>query len=175
MKKIDKFVIAHIDDDPLVLDMVKLALEQNRYYAVRSYNTAEEFLGRESRDKKPDLIILDYFLNSKVPSAMSGSELVEIFRGQENRIPIIIISSQKKVSVALDLVKLEVVDYIEKTEDFVSKIGGAVANVINMKKVEFEKKKISYIIKKDKEHLFMLLILLIAGMSVFYLLYDIFL
>jgi DNA-binding NtrC family response regulator len=168
MNQLKKFTIAHIDDDPIVLDMTRLVLEQNENLEISSYSTAEEFLGSIDQKGEPQLIIVDYFLNSKVPSAMSGSKLIEIFRKQSDQIPFIVISSQKKISVGLKLIKLRVVDYIVKTDDFTSKVVRSVNSVIQIRQKEFEKRVADKIIRKDKMHLMIVSLFFIATISIIY-------
>ena len=43
MKTLRKTVIAHVDDDPIILDMIRLILSQNNKFELKSYNTGEEF------------------------------------------------------------------------------------------------------------------------------------
>jgi DNA-binding NtrC family response regulator len=164
----NKITIAHIDDDPVVLDMTKLVLEKCNRFSVRSYSTAEDFLDQLVDENKPELLIVDYFLNSKISSAMSGSQLIKIFRNQKEEIPVIVISSQKSLTVALDLIQLEVVDYIEKTDGFVSKIVDSVNSVLEMQTNEVEKEKVSKVLKKDKKHLFLISLFFLSLLSVGY-------
>lgn len=175
MDNLQKFTIAHIDDDPMILDMTKLILEQNEHFEISSYSTAEDFLSAIELKGKPHLVIVDYFLNSKIPSAMSGSKLIQIFRSQRDQIPVIVISSQKKLSVALKLIKLQVVDYIEKTDDFSSRIVDSVNDVIKMQKICFKKNQIARVIRKDQEHLLRLALILFSGLAITYLLGMVFL
>jgi two-component system response regulator AtoC len=166
MIKSTKFRIAHIDDDPIILDLAKMILEQNDQFEVISYNTAEEFLSHIEERGKPDLIIVDYFLNSKIPSAMDGSKLLEIFRKNNDQIAAIVISSQKDVDIALDLIQLSVADYIEKTDDFAKKILESVENVFEMKKIDNEGVGIIQTIRKDRKHLLIVALFLFAGISI---------
>ena len=168
MKKDGKFKIAHIDDDPIILEMVKLILNQYENLVVSSYDTAEEFLGAIEKKGKPNLIIVDYFLNSKISSAMSGYKLIEICRKTSDNMPFIVVSSQKKISVGLDLVGLQVVDYIDKTDDFSSKIVKSVNSVIEIKQKEAEKKVAERFIRKDKNHLIMVSLFFLAIISIIY-------
>ena len=153
MKTLRKTVIAHVDDDPIILDMIRLILSQNEKFELKSYNTGEEFLRSITSINKPDILIVDYFLNSKIPTAMSGKDLISIFRNRGDNIPIIVISSQKKLEVALDLIKLHVADYIEKTGEFTTKIMDSVEEIINIKGLKKEQNHMTKFIEKDTRHL----------------------
>jgi len=170
MKTSRKTVIAHVDDDPIILDMIRLVLSQNKNFELKSYNTGEEFLRSITSINKPDILIVDYFLNSKIPTAMSGKDIITIFRNRGDNIPIIVISSQKKLEVALDLLKLQVVDYIEKTGEFTTKIMASIEGIINIKLIKKKKKHATNFIEKDTKHLIAALgVLTIISISSFLL------
>lgn len=168
MKTLRKTVIAHVDDDPIILDMIRLVLSQNEKFELKSYNTGEEFLRSITSINRPDILIVDYFLNSKIPTAMSGKELIKVLRSKGDNTPIIVISSQKDLGLALGLIKLQVADYIEKTGEFTTKVMASVDSIINIKGLKKEQKHVTKFIEKDTRHLITVLgVLIIISISSF--------
>ncbi len=156
--------IALVDDDPMMLKLVQLLLEQRNDLHVKSYSTGEAFLSDLGLDK-PDILVTDYWLNSTNEKAMSGGDLIKELRSKNIDLPIIVVSSQKEIEVALELIKLRVVDYIEKTNDYAVKIEASIQEVKSMMAINEAMKTKTESMMKDKNHLMILGIVLIIGLA----------
>jgi CheY-like chemotaxis protein len=77
-----------IDDDELFLRALEHHLRENMRETVKIkwFLTGEEFL-KNMQEKKPDLIILDHILNSKLPFAMDGRSVLQKIRQADAKIP----------------------------------------------------------------------------------------
>ncbi len=80
-------VILAIDDDPDLLDVIRLVLEKNGYHMVAA-ESAEEGL-RKYKETKPDLIIVDLMMEE----VDSGAGFVKELRALGNTAPIYMLSS----------------------------------------------------------------------------------
>jgi DNA-binding response OmpR family regulator len=98
-----------VDDDPLFSKTLKFHLSLNPDYDVEIYPDGRKCL--ENLYKKPSLICLDYNL-----PGMSGLEIMRKIKDSSKNIPIIIISSQHDVKIAVELLKEGAYDYIVKTK-----------------------------------------------------------
>ncbi len=67
----------------------------------------------------PDIVIMDYFLNSKFAEAMDGLEIIKHIRSQSPKTNIIVLSSQDKYDVVLKAIKEYNCFYVQKgPQDF---------------------------------------------------------
>jgi len=82
-----KYVILVLDDDPDVLESLRVILEANGY-AVASARSAEEGL-RVYRSAKPDLLIVDLMMEE----IDAGTTFVKEVRALSNTAPIYVLSS----------------------------------------------------------------------------------
>jgi two-component system OmpR family response regulator len=72
--------------------------------------------------KNPDLIIIDYFLDSKYPDAETGLEIVKKIRLEKPQTPIILLSSQQEIAVAKESIRKYNCTYIKKDQDAYTKV-----------------------------------------------------
>ncbi len=80
-----------VDDEPLVTETMKDYLEDNFGHKVSVYSTGEECLAH--LDENPDIIILDYYLNSVRKDAADGMEILQFIKINYPKIRIIMLSS----------------------------------------------------------------------------------
>jgi two-component system OmpR family response regulator len=131
MKTLRPFLIHMIDDDELFLRALQHHLQENlrETVSVKWFLTGEEFL-KQMPESKPDLVILDHILNSKLPFAMDGRSVLQKIRQTDPRVPVIMLSGQNKIEVALDTIKNGANDYIVKNDNAFLKIMNIVKHAI---------------------------------------------
>lgn len=98
-----------VEDDPWYGEILSYHLGLNPDYKVSRFTTAKECLSKLS--SKPDLITIDFSLPD-----MQGDELFKKIREVIPHVPVIIISGQEEISVAVNLLKMGVSDYLVKDE-----------------------------------------------------------
>lgn len=98
-----------IEDDSFFGASLKYHLELNPDYSVHIYGTGKACL--ENIHLNPDIICLDFGLPDT-----SGDKLLQKIQNINNKIPIIIISGQEDIEVAVNFLKAGVKDYIIKNE-----------------------------------------------------------
>ena len=105
-----------VDDDEVYLD----ALEQNLKKSSDNEITFKRFpTGEKCLDaigEKPDIVILDYYLNSKNEKAMNGMEVLKKIKSINPDIQVLILSGQDSLEVAVNCIKNGANDYIVKSE-----------------------------------------------------------
>lgn len=68
-------------------------------------------------DKNPDLIIMDYFLDSKYPDAETGLETIKKVKSMKAEMNIVVLSSQNEIEVVVEAVKQYNCSYVKKDAD----------------------------------------------------------
>jgi DNA-binding NarL/FixJ family response regulator len=64
----------------------------------------------------PDVIILDYHLNGISKHAINGIQTLDKLKEINENIPVIMLSSQDKIEVAIDCMHHKAYDYVVKSE-----------------------------------------------------------
>ncbi len=125
----DKVKILIIDDDPDIVEAMKVVLE-SKSYQVSSAKNGEEGL-KKVKLEKPNLIILDVMMEA----ADKGFEVARVLKNDKNyeHIPILMLTAIKErtgldfKNEAGDQVWLPVDDYLDKPlkpEELISKVEG---------------------------------------------------
>ena len=114
MKSDENILIFLIDDDALFLKSLEIEFEQNLKATIKTFSTGEKCLGNLSQN--PDIIVLDYYLNSIEQTAMNGCETLDEIKAINPNIPVIMLSSQDSIDVAVNCMKHNAYDYIVKSE-----------------------------------------------------------
>lgn len=107
MGKDKAFLIFLVEDDPWYGQLLKYHLSMNPDYDVHLFNTGKDFL--QQLHRQPDVVCIDYGLPD-----IQGDKLLKEVLQFNNQIPVVIISGQEEISVAVDLLKSGARDYIIK-------------------------------------------------------------
>ena len=105
----DLYRIFIVEDDEWYGELLKYHLSLNPDYEVTLFKTAKECLSNMSL--LPDLITLDFSLPD-----LTGDKLFKKIKERNPQLPVIMISSQEDISVAVNLLKLGASDYLIKDE-----------------------------------------------------------
>jgi len=105
-----QFSIFVVEDDAWYGEKLQYLLSMDPDYKVTLYESAELLL--QNLDNKPDLITIDLNL-----PGIKGDQLFEKIRERIPDVPVIIISSQDQISVAVELLKIGVSDYLVKDDN----------------------------------------------------------
>jgi two-component system response regulator AtoC len=99
-----------VEDDAWFGELLRRHLSLNPEYEVTLYKSAKDCL--ENLYLKPDIISIDFGLPD-----MDGDKLLEEIQQVNKNIPVIVISGQEDVSIAVNFLKAGAVDYIVKDEN----------------------------------------------------------
>ena len=80
-----------VDDEQMVIESMKDFLSDNFGHQVTVFPTGEDCLAR--LDENPDIIILDYYLNSVKKDAADGMEILQFIKINYPKIRIIMLSA----------------------------------------------------------------------------------
>ena len=105
-----------VDDEPLLTEMLTDYLkEQDSSLAVKSFPTGEACL--QCLDQNPDLIVLDYYLNSKEREAANGIDILKAIKKKNKALPVVMLSSQQSYSTAVKTIGHGAIHYVIKGQD----------------------------------------------------------
>jgi DNA-binding NtrC family response regulator len=99
-----------VEDDPWYGTTLEYHLSLNPDYCIQVFTTAADCL--KSIHLMPDLVTIDF----SIPD-MRGDQLFTKIAAMHPALPVIIISGQEDFSIAVDLLKLGVNDYLVKNEN----------------------------------------------------------
>jgi two-component system, LuxR family, response regulator FixJ len=107
----DPLHIALIDDDPAVLDSLRMYLERQAL-KVSCFNAPKDFLAALDRSAQFDCVVSDV----RMPG-MSGLDLVRHLKARGFIWPIILITGHGDIDMAVAAIKIGAFDFIEKPFD----------------------------------------------------------
>lgn len=99
-----------VEDDPFFGELLKYHLSLNPDYQVQVFTTGKDCL--KNLINKPDIISIDFGLPD-----IGGDQLLKKIQEHDSSIPVIVISGQEDVSVAVNFLKAGARDYIIKDEN----------------------------------------------------------
>lgn len=114
MVNVEKIKLCLVDDDALFLKILEIELLHHADFCIETHATGELCL--KNLHKNPDVIILDYQLNSIEKNAMHGIEILDKIKSFNPDIPVVMLSSQSKIDVAIDCMHHRAFDYVTKSE-----------------------------------------------------------
>ena len=133
IKKNERIMIA--DDQEVVVDILKLCLEEEGYQIETAANGAEAWQKMESMGEGFSLLLTDYDMPE-----MNGLELVEKVRSRFPDTMIVMLTAHKELSLAINALKKGVYDYINKPFD-VEEVRLCVYRTLRHRYLESESKK----------------------------------
>ena len=109
-----------VDDDVLFAKMLSNCVSKNGQNTVRLFTTGEACL--EALSENPDIIILDFYLNSVSKNAADGSQILETIKKRNSGIHVIMLSSQESYGTALKTIIKGAEQYVIKSKDAIDEI-----------------------------------------------------
>jgi len=113
-----------VDDEPVIAKLLEYRITHDWGYAAEVFSEGASFLERLS--DPPDLVLLDLMLPD-----MSGVDVLKNIKQQMPDLPVIVLSAQAKIEVALETLKIGAADYFSKPVDF-PKLEIAIKNALRI-------------------------------------------
>jgi len=157
---IKTFVI--VEDNKIFAKTVVKGIEKEfPNSVVKSFSTGEEMLDYLENDpvEPPPIFILDYYLNSEVPDAIDGGEILAKLRtkytGRFKDIFVIMLTSSTEIKQAVELLRKGAKFYIVKDEVFFDTLKPTIRQIldyqamtqqkqVSAQKAAFYKKQLNY-------------------------------
>lgn len=130
----NKIKLFLVDDDVVYLKSIEIEFMQMADFEIETFISGE--LCIESLHKDPDLIILDYLLDGVDKDAKNGIDTLDEIRAYNPDIPVIILSAQDKIEVAVDCMHHQAFDYIVKSETAFLRMQKAIERALYTRKIE---------------------------------------
>ena len=127
-----------VDDDALFLKSLEIEFLQHTDFAVETFSSGEKCL--ENMSKNPDVVILDYHLDGIDKTAMNGIETLDKIKALNPDIPVVLLSSQDKIDVAVSCMHHRAFDYVVKSETAFIRLQSTISTFLLQKKMEKELK-----------------------------------
>ena len=138
MKNDTKIKIFLVDDDALFLKSLEIEFLENADFTIETYPTGELCVANLSNT--PDVVILDYQLDGIVENAMNGLETLDKIKGFNPNIPVVMLSSQDKIEVAINCMHHKAFDYVVKSETAFIRLQKIITGLVELKKVDSQLK-----------------------------------
>lgn len=112
-----------VDDDQMLTEALSDYLTRNAAHQITCFATGEACL--KHLHENPDIIILDYYLDTVQKDAANGIEVLKAIKQHHGNIHVIMLSSQEKYGIAMQTIQ-------KGAEQYVIKDGDAFANIEKM-------------------------------------------
>jgi two-component system, OmpR family, response regulator len=136
MKTKDKIKVFLVDDDSVFLKLMEIEFLQHPDYEIETYSTGE--LCIKNLSHRPDVIILDYLLDGIEKNAMNGIQTLDKIKEVDPTFPVVMLSSQDKIDVAINCMHHKAFDYVVKSETAFMRLKKIIATIIRYRKMEKE-------------------------------------
>lgn len=125
-----------VDDDALFLKSLEVEFMQHGDFVIQTFPTGE--LCVENLLHNPDVIILDYMLDGIYENAMNGIETLDKIKYYNPDIPVVMLSAQDKIEVAINCMHHRALDYVVKSETAFMRLQKIITGIFRYKKMEKE-------------------------------------
>jgi two-component system OmpR family response regulator len=136
IQKLEAIKIFLVDDDALFLKSLEIDFLEHADFIIETYATGE--LCVQNLPHNPDVIILDYQLDGIDKTAMNGIETLDKIKAFNPDIPVVMLSAQDKIEVAISCMHHRSFDYVVKSETAFVRLQKIITTIFRYKKMEKE-------------------------------------
>ncbi len=130
-----------IDDEESILKMLTHWVKNQWEYNIKTFTKGEDALN--ALNENPDLILLDIMLPD-----INGNEVLGKIKQRDQNLPVIMLSAQGSVEVALESIRLGAFDYFPKPIDK-NRLEPAIRNAIKNHELEKELEKLKENLQRE--------------------------
>ncbi|BBE16018.1 cys-tRNA(Pro) deacylase YbaK [Aquipluma nitroreducens] len=130
----NKIKLFLVDDDAVFLKSLEIDFLEQADFEIETYATGE--LCIENLTNNPDLIILDYYLDGIDRDAINGIDTLDKIKGFNPEIPVVMLSSQDKIDVAINCMHHQAFDYVVKSETAFMRLKKIISTIVETQKLE---------------------------------------
>jgi DNA-binding NtrC family response regulator len=147
-----------VEDDVMYGKFLQKALEQKEY-EVDVFQTGEQMIS--SWEEDPDVILLDYFIESHLGVAMNGEKILRFIRRISKSLPVIALTATPDIGKATGMLKLGAVDFIVKDKEVLPNLQKTISQVLEARKLREELTRNKMQVKKYRQR-FVIIVLIVA-------------
>jgi DNA-binding NtrC family response regulator len=130
----DKIKLFLVDDDSVFLKLLEIEFLEHGDFDIETYATGE--LCIENLQHNPDVIVLDYYLDGVDRDAINGIDTLDQIKAFKTELPVIMLSSQDKIDVAINCMHHKAVDYVVKSETAFMRLKKIITTILETNKLE---------------------------------------
>ncbi|PIR14288.1 MAG: response regulator [Flavobacteriales bacterium CG11_big_fil_rev_8_21_14_0_20_35_7] len=130
---VGKIKLFLVDDDAVYLKLLEIEFLQHADFEIETYATGEQCI--ENLSHKPDVIILDYYLDGVNQTAMNGIKTLDKIRAFNAKIPVVMLSCQDKIDIAISCMHHGAFDYVVKSETAFIRLQKIITRIFSYKKI----------------------------------------
>lgn len=123
----NKLNIFLVDDDILFLKSSEIEFKLHTGHTVETYTSGEECIAYLPHN--PDVVILDYYLNSNNKNTMNGIQILDKIKKFNSDIAVVILSGQDKIDIAVNCMHHRALDYVVKSKTAFSHLQKIIATI----------------------------------------------
>lgn len=123
-----------VDDEPIQNEMLKDYISERFRYQIKTYESGESAL--QDMHLSPEIMVLDFHLNSHLPDAQNGVEVLKKVKELHPETQVIMLSGQDKLEVTIDSMKHGAYDYVIKGETAFSRMENILNNINELSSIK---------------------------------------
>ncbi|MCP4520111.1 MAG: response regulator [Cytophagales bacterium] len=149
-----------VEDDPFYSQFLQMHFKSMKLTNVVYFETGEDLMQELLYGKeKPFMCILDYNIDG---GGMNGNEMLREIKKFDSNLPVIILSGQETLSVAVHSLRNGAYDYVIKDEYAFQKIQNLLEKINRLKSLEREERALKYMKVYFSFSIVIIVVLLIA-------------
>ena len=104
----------------------------DKYITLRvfSFKTGEDFF--KNNDCYPDIVFLDYYLDSETPEAETGLQIIKKLKAKYTKSNVISITTQNQSMIVAELMKQGAIDFIPKDNISFARVDLIIGNLVRL-------------------------------------------
>jgi two-component system OmpR family response regulator len=130
----NKIKLFLVDDDVVFLKLLEIEFLDEADFEIETFATGELCITGLSHN--PNVIVLDYYLDGVDPHAINGIETLDRIKAINPDIPVVMLSSQDKIDVAINCMHHHAFDYVVKSETAFMRLKKIIATILETQKLE---------------------------------------
>jgi DNA-binding NtrC family response regulator len=130
----EKIKLFLVDDDAVFLKLLEIEFMEHADFDIETFATGE--LCIENLSHNPDVIVLDYYLDGVDRDAINGIDTLDQIKAFNPDIPVIMLSSQDKIDVAINCMHHKAFDYVVKSETAFMRLKKIITTILETQKLE---------------------------------------
>jgi len=119
-------LIFFVDDEPMFINLLEYTFKCRDGYSVETFKSGEECI--EHMHKNPDLVVVDFFLNSD-PEHMTGMDVIKKIKEISPATKLIFLSGNDDVAVINEATSLGVDKYVLKDGYFIDNLAECISDL----------------------------------------------
>lgn len=132
--KNEKIKLFLVDDDAVYLKLLEIEFLEHADFEIETFATGELCIANLSHN--PDVIVLDYYLDGVDRDAINGIDTLDLIKAFNPDIPVVMLSSQDKIDVAINCMHHKAFDYVVKSETAFMRLKKIITTIMETQKLE---------------------------------------